>query len=72
MQVSQPWVQKRHIAYAKHKHVISGILQHLKMRALGWLLDDDGEPNKEVIDKLVFRAVFCLDIVGLLPLFFCY
>ncbi|XP_004294083.1 PREDICTED: uncharacterized protein LOC101314065 [Fragaria vesca subsp. vesca] len=51
-QVSQPWVQKRHIAYAKHKHVISGILQHLKMRALGWLLDDDGEPNKEVIDKL--------------------
>ncbi|KAM5586195.1 sodium/calcium exchanger NCL-like [Rosa sericea] len=51
-QVCQPWVQKRHIAYAKHKHVISGILQHLKMRALGWLLDDDGEPNKEVIDKL--------------------
>lgn len=51
-QVCQPWIQKRHIAYAKHKHVISGILQHLKMRALGWLLDEDGEPNKEVIDKL--------------------
>lgn len=34
-QVCQPWIQKRHIAYAKHKHVISGILQHLKMRALG-------------------------------------
>ncbi|XP_068311804.1 sodium/calcium exchanger NCL-like [Pyrus communis] len=52
-QVSQPWIQRRRIAYAKHKHVISGILQHLKMR-FGNLLTDDGEPNEENIIKLFY------------------
>ncbi|OMO74858.1 Calcium-binding EF-hand [Corchorus capsularis] len=51
-QVFQPWIQRRRLAYAKHKHVISGILKHLKMSALGKLLNDDGEPNTEVIRKL--------------------
>lgn len=53
MQVFQPWIQRRRIDYAKHKHVISGVLKHLKMRALGRLLTDQGEPNREVIEKLV-------------------
>ncbi|CAN1249040.1 Sodium/calcium exchanger NCL [Linum perenne] len=51
-QVFQPWVQRRRLAFAKHKHVISGILRHLKQRSLGRLLDDDGEPDTEVIRKL--------------------
>ncbi|OMO92397.1 Sodium/calcium exchanger membrane region [Corchorus olitorius] len=51
-QVFQPWIQRRRLAYAKHKHVISGILKHLKKSALGKLLNDDGEPNTEVIRKL--------------------
>ncbi|CAI0441010.1 unnamed protein product [Linum tenue] len=51
-QVFQPWVQRRRLAFAKHKHVISGILKHLKQRSLGRLLDDDGEPDREVIRKL--------------------
>ncbi|XWS10957.1 hypothetical protein CRYUN_Cryun38cG0042900 [Craigia yunnanensis] len=51
-QVFQPWIQRRRLAYAKHKHVISGILRHLKTRALGKLLTDDGEPNTEIIKKL--------------------
>ncbi|XP_052207053.1 sodium/calcium exchanger NCL isoform X3 [Diospyros lotus] len=55
-QVFQPQIQKRRLAYAKHKHVISGILRHLKMHSLGRLLGDDGRPNKEVIEKL-FRMV---------------
>ncbi|BBH01700.1 hypothetical protein Prudu_012058 [Prunus dulcis] len=55
-QVFQPWIQRRRIAYAKHKHVISGILQHLKTRALGSLLKGDGEPNEEIIKKL-FHAM---------------
>ncbi|KAM7277885.1 hypothetical protein ACFE04_005019 [Oxalis oulophora] len=50
--VFQPWIQRRRIAYAKHKHVMSGILRHLKMRALGRLMTDDGEPNTEIIKKL--------------------
>ncbi|XWS52142.1 hypothetical protein CRYUN_Cryun11dG0041800 [Craigia yunnanensis] len=51
-QVFQPWIQRRRLAFVKHKHVISGILRHLKKRALGRLLTDDGEPNTEIIKKL--------------------
>ncbi|XP_073312186.1 sodium/calcium exchanger NCL-like [Primulina huaijiensis] len=51
-QVVQPSVQRRRIIYAKHKHVISGILQDLKMRSLGKLCTEDGRPNEEVLSKL--------------------
>lgn len=50
-QVFQPWIQRRKLAYAKHKHVISGILKHAQMQALGRLLNDDGTPNEDVIRK---------------------
>ncbi|XP_010535054.1 PREDICTED: uncharacterized protein LOC104810447 [Tarenaya hassleriana] len=51
-QVFQPWIQRRRLAFVKHKHVISGILRHLKRHALGRLLNDNGEPNDHVIRKL--------------------
>ncbi|KAL3508730.1 hypothetical protein ACH5RR_028131 [Cinchona calisaya] len=51
-QVFQPWIQRRRLAYVKHKHVIAGILQHLKMRALGRLCKDDGTVDREVLEKL--------------------
>jgi hypothetical protein len=51
VQIFQPWIQKRKLEYIKHKHVIVGLLRHLEMRSLGRLLNDDGEPNKEVIKK---------------------
>ncbi|CBI20221.3 sodium/calcium exchanger NCL [Vitis vinifera] len=51
-QVFVPWIQKRRLAYAKHKHVISGLLKHLRKRALGKLLTEEGEPNEEIIRKL--------------------
>ncbi|XP_058095701.1 sodium/calcium exchanger NCL1-like [Magnolia sinica] len=54
-QVFQPWIQRRRIAYAKHKHVISGILRHAQKDALGKLLTDNGEPNQPVIRKLFHR-----------------
>lgn len=55
-QVFQPWIQKRKLAYAKHKHVMSEILKQLKTNALGKFLTDDGDPNKVVIEKL-FRTL---------------
>ncbi|XP_061349649.1 sodium/calcium exchanger NCL [Gastrolobium bilobum] len=51
-QIFQPWIQRRKLKYVKHKHVILGFLRHLKKHALGRLLKDDGEPDKEVIKKL--------------------
>ncbi|CAD6240398.1 unnamed protein product [Miscanthus lutarioriparius] len=54
-QVFQPWIQRRKLAYAKHKHVISGILKHAQMQSLGRLLNDDGTPNEDVIRKLFHK-----------------
>nr|DAD21138.1 TPA_asm: hypothetical protein HUJ06_022601 [Nelumbo nucifera] len=51
-QVFQPWIQQRRLEYAKHKHVISGILKYLKKHSLGKLLKDDGEPNEDIIKRL--------------------
>lgn len=52
-QVVQPKLQRRRLAFAKHKHVKSRFLKYLKARALGRLLDDHGKPNREVLEKLV-------------------
>ncbi|KAK7244211.1 hypothetical protein RIF29_39030 [Crotalaria pallida] len=51
-QIFQPWIQRRKLSYVKHKHVILGLLRHLKQRALGRLLKDNGEPDVEIIEKL--------------------
>ncbi|KAI3815036.1 hypothetical protein L1987_14688 [Smallanthus sonchifolius] len=55
-QVYQPNIQKRRLAFAKHKHVRSGILRYLKTNSFGRLLDDQGQLNREVLYKL-FNSV---------------
>ncbi|KAI3716231.1 hypothetical protein L6452_23430 [Arctium lappa] len=55
-QVYQPKIQKRRLAFAKHKHVRSRILRYMKANAFGGLLDDQGRPNREVLYKL-FNSV---------------
>ncbi|KAI4333602.1 hypothetical protein L6164_018386 [Bauhinia variegata] len=55
-QIFQPWIQRRKLAYVKHKHVIFGVLRHLREHALGRLLKEDGQPDKEIIKKL-FKAI---------------
>lgn len=51
-QVFQPWIQRRKIAYALHKQLMSGILRQLKSHAVGKLITDEGKPNVEVMEKL--------------------
>ena len=51
LQVVQPKLQRRRLAFAKHKHVRSRILKYLKQRALGRLMDESGGPNKKVLEK---------------------
>ncbi|KAL6615167.1 hypothetical protein ACP70R_037437 [Stipagrostis hirtigluma subsp. patula] len=53
--VFRPWIQRRKLAYAKHKHVISGILRHAQTQGLGRLLNEDGTPNESVIRKLFHK-----------------
>ncbi|XP_061969860.1 sodium/calcium exchanger NCL [Populus nigra] len=51
-QVFQPWIQERKLEYTRHKLVMSGILKHLKQRALGRLLTDDSSLDENVVKKL--------------------
>ncbi|XP_011000241.1 PREDICTED: uncharacterized protein LOC105107868 [Populus euphratica] len=51
-QVFQPWIQERKLKYTRHKLVMSGILKHLKQRALGRLLTDDSSLDENVVKKL--------------------
>ncbi|PON41955.1 Parvalbumin [Parasponia andersonii] len=52
-QIFQPWIQKRKLAYAKHKHVMSGFLKYLRRSSsLGKLFTANGEPDKVVLQKL--------------------
>ncbi|KAL4555098.1 hypothetical protein LXL04_037709 [Taraxacum kok-saghyz] len=51
-QVIQPKWQKRRLVYTKYKHVRSRILMELSSRSLGRLLDDQGQPNLDVMTRL--------------------
>ncbi|KAL7249648.1 hypothetical protein ACSBR1_011769 [Camellia fascicularis] len=51
-QVFQAWIQRRRLAYAKHKHLISGFLKYLKMHALGRFIKGNGELNTKIVEKL--------------------
>ncbi|GMH24932.1 hypothetical protein Nepgr_026775 [Nepenthes gracilis] len=55
-QIVQPWIQMRHLNYLKSRRIVSGFLQHLKKRAIGKLLTEDGKPNIEVLSRL-FKAI---------------
>ncbi|XXG66744.1 hypothetical protein AAC387_Pa06g0257 [Persea americana] len=54
-QVVEPWIQKRRVAYVKHKHIMSGFLRHIHKTAMGRLLDENGKLNEPVIEKLFHR-----------------
>ncbi|KAF7849244.1 hypothetical protein BT93_L1048 [Corymbia citriodora subsp. variegata] len=54
-QVVQPWIQRRRLAYVEDKHVFFGFLRHLRTHALGRLLTDDGELDKDIVEKLFKR-----------------
>ncbi|XP_068652674.1 sodium/calcium exchanger NCL1-like [Aristolochia californica] len=51
-QVFQPWIQRRRLEYAKHNHVISGLLRLLNRESLGNLVNRDGETNLDLIQRL--------------------
>ncbi|GAB4846529.1 hypothetical protein Ancab_025534 [Ancistrocladus abbreviatus] len=55
-QVFQPRIQRRRIAYVKRKYIVSGFLKHVKRRALGRLLTDNGSLNELVLERL-FQAI---------------
>ena len=57
LQVFHPSVLKTRLTHAKDKHMMSRIVKHLKCCTLGRLLTANGEPDREVIKKLVFVII---------------
>lgn len=73
MQVFQPWIQKRKLEYVRYKHLMLGILTHLRQHALGKLLNDDGEPDPDIVKKYVLLCLFSLrssDTIVFTPMYF--
>ncbi|XP_059072568.1 sodium/calcium exchanger NCL2 isoform X2 [Cryptomeria japonica] len=54
-QIKQPLIQKRLLAFLRHRHIISSILAAHHKR-YGGLIKDNGEPDKDVIER-VFREL---------------
>ncbi|PWA45584.1 sodium/calcium exchanger family protein / calcium-binding EF hand family protein [Artemisia annua] len=62
LQVVQPKLQRRRLAFAKHKHVRSRILKYLKEHAGGRLMDENGDPNKKTVASDILST--CENIQG--------
>ncbi|KAJ4726400.1 putative Sodium/calcium exchanger family protein / calcium-binding EF hand family protein [Melia azedarach] len=50
--VFQPWLQNKRKEREMRKNIIAGILEHVRINALGKLLTEDGTPNTSAIRRL--------------------
>ncbi|KAJ0044345.1 hypothetical protein Pint_04675 [Pistacia integerrima] len=57
-EVFHPWIKEKWLAYAKQKLLMSGILKHLGKHALGRLLNDRGEPDKDILALTSYDRLF--------------
>lgn len=55
-QVFQRQIQVRRMKYWEKRRVIFGFLRHVKKRAIGKLMKDDGEVDTEIVDK-IFKTI---------------
>ncbi|XP_022877451.1 sodium/calcium exchanger NCL2-like [Olea europaea var. sylvestris] len=55
-QFFEPWIQKRHLSYIKHEHLVLDVLKHVQNRTMGSLLTDNGSPNVSVIRRLFYET----------------
>eukprot|EP00252_Welwitschia_mirabilis_P023946 TRINITY_DN6912_c0_g1_i1.p1 TRINITY_DN6912_c0_g1~~TRINITY_DN6912_c0_g1_i1.p1 ORF type:complete len:617 (+),score=99.47 TRINITY_DN6912_c0_g1_i1:58-1908(+) len=53
-QVASPWIQRRHLAFLKYRHVMAAILMHLERRFFGSVVDENGELDEKVVD-IIFK-----------------
>ncbi|CAA2981627.1 sodium calcium exchanger NCL2-like [Olea europaea subsp. europaea] len=51
-QVFEPWIQKRHLLYIKHEHLVIDILKHVQNQTMGRVLTENGSPNLSAIRRL--------------------
>ncbi|XP_055828009.1 sodium/calcium exchanger NCL1-like isoform X2 [Solanum dulcamara] len=51
-QLLDPWIQERSLEYSKYENLLAAFLQHVKRHAGGMLIDKQGRPDIQVIQRL--------------------
>ncbi|KAM3394078.1 sodium/calcium exchanger NCL2 [Capsicum galapagoense] len=51
-QLWDPWIQKRSLEYSKYENLLAAFLQHVQRHAKGKLVDEQGRPDIQVIERL--------------------
>ncbi|PHU19095.1 hypothetical protein BC332_10246 [Capsicum chinense] len=55
-QLWDPWIQKRSLEYSKYENLLAAFLQHVQRHAKGKLVDEQGRPDIQVIERLFFET----------------
>ncbi|MCD9645059.1 hypothetical protein HAX54_033712 [Datura stramonium] len=51
-QILNPWMQERSLEYSKYENLLAGFLHHVQRHARGKLIDEEGQPDINVIKRL--------------------
>ncbi|KAL3341085.1 hypothetical protein AABB24_025575, partial [Solanum stoloniferum] len=51
-QLLDPWIQERSLEYSKYENLLAAFLQHMQRHASGMLIDKQGRPDIQVIQRL--------------------
>ncbi|CAN4084141.1 unnamed protein product [Withania somnifera] len=51
-QIRNPWMQERSLEYSKYENLLAGFLTHVQRHARGKLINEEGQPDIDVIKRL--------------------
>ncbi|CAN4091967.1 unnamed protein product [Withania somnifera] len=51
-QLWDPWIQERSLEYSKYENLLAAFLDHVQRHARGKLIDEQGRPDIQVIERL--------------------
>ncbi|KAF3635651.1 putative ras-related protein RABA1f-like [Capsicum annuum] len=51
-QLWDPWIQERSLEYLKYENLLAAFLQHVQRNARGMLVDEQGRPDIQIIERL--------------------
>ncbi|CAN4116606.1 unnamed protein product [Withania somnifera] len=51
-QLWDPWIQERSLEYSKYENLLAAFLDHVQRHAKGMLIDEQGQPDIQVIKRL--------------------
>lgn len=51
-QLLDPWIQERSLEYSKYENLLAAFLHHVQRHASGMLIDEQGQPNIQAIERL--------------------